>query len=78
MKREDFLKKGIGVLSTSMLLPVLGFSNVSKKPMLACTVSPSETAGPFPTITPSSLVMSDIRSDRTGVNLTINITIQNT
>jgi protocatechuate 3,4-dioxygenase beta subunit len=44
----------------------------------SCTISPTETAGPFPTITPSSLVRSDIRSDRTGVAFTINITIKNT
>ncbi len=43
----------------------------------SCTVSPSETAGPFPTITPSSLVRSDIRDDRIGVAFTINITIKN-
>jgi len=43
----------------------------------SCTVTPSETAGPFPTITPSSLVRSDIRLDRTGVALTIKITITN-
>lgn len=42
-----------------------------------CTVSPAETAGPFPTITPSSLVRSDIKLDRTGVAFTINITIKN-
>ncbi|MES1216773.1 MAG: intradiol ring-cleavage dioxygenase [Bacteroidota bacterium] len=44
----------------------------------SCTVSPTETAGPFPTKTPSSLVASDIRSDRTGVAFTIKITINNT
>ncbi|HKO78940.1 MAG TPA: hypothetical protein VJU78_01030 [Chitinophagaceae bacterium] len=44
----------------------------------SCTVSPTETAGPFPTITPSSLVRSDIRDDRTGVAFTIKITIKNT
>jgi len=44
----------------------------------SCTVSPSETAGPFPTITPSSLVRSDIKDDRTGVAFTIKITIRNT
>jgi Dioxygenase len=44
----------------------------------SCTVSPTETAGPFPTITPSSLVRSDIRLDRTGVAFTIKITIKNT
>lgn len=44
----------------------------------SCTVTPSETAGPFPTISPSSLVKSNIVMDRTGVTFTINITIQNT
>lgn len=43
-----------------------------------CIVSPSETAGPFPTINPSSLVASDIRSDRTGVPLSITIAVKNT
>lgn len=43
-----------------------------------CSVTNSETAGPFPTITPSSLVKSDIVMDRTGVALTIKITVNNT
>lgn len=43
-----------------------------------CTVAPSETAGPFPTITPSSLVRTDIRDDRTGVAFSITITVKNT
>lgn len=43
----------------------------------SCTVSPTETAGPFPTKTPSSLVAANIVSDRTGVPLTIKITINN-
>lgn len=42
-----------------------------------CIVSPTETEGPFPTKTPSSLVRSDIRTDRTGVLTTMNITIRN-
>jgi protocatechuate 3,4-dioxygenase beta subunit len=42
-----------------------------------CTVSATEVAGPFPTHTPSSLLRSDIRLDRTGVAFTINITIAN-
>lgn len=41
----------------------------------SCTTSPSETAGPFPTKTPSSLVIGDIRSDRTGVPLTVKLTV---
>jgi protocatechuate 3,4-dioxygenase beta subunit len=42
-----------------------------------CTTSPTETEGPFPTKTPSSLVRSDIKSDRTGVAFTIKIYIKN-
>jgi protocatechuate 3,4-dioxygenase beta subunit len=44
----------------------------------SCTAAPTETAGPFPTKTPSSLVRSDIRDDRTGVPFTIKIYIKNT
>ncbi|OIN60759.1 dioxygenase family protein [Arsenicibacter rosenii] len=42
-----------------------------------CSVTPSETEGPFPTKTPGNLVRKDIRDDRTGVAFTINITIKN-
>ena len=42
-----------------------------------CTVSPSETAGPFPTKVPANFVRKDIRDDRTGVPMTMNITIKN-
>lgn len=40
-----------------------------------CSVTNSETEGPFPTKDPSSLVRTDITSDRTGVSLSIDITI---
>lgn len=43
----------------------------------ACAVTNSETEGPFPTKTPSSLVQTNIVSDRTGVPFTIAITVQN-
>ncbi len=43
-----------------------------------CSVVPTETEGPYPTHTPSSYVRSDIRDGRTGVPMTMNITIQNT
>lgn len=43
----------------------------------SCTVTPMETAGPFPTKSPANFVRSDIRDDRTGVALTINITVKN-
>ncbi|UZT97977.1 intradiol ring-cleavage dioxygenase [Chryseobacterium fluminis] len=43
----------------------------------ACAATNSETEGPFPTKTPSSLVQTNIVNDRTGVPLTIALTIQN-
>lgn len=43
----------------------------------SCSVSPTETAGPFPTKSPSSLVTNDIRSDRAGVPFSIKITVNN-
>lgn len=42
-----------------------------------CSVTPSETAGPFPTKVPANFVRKDIREDRTGIPMTMNITIKN-
>ena len=42
----------------------------------ACVVTPSETAGPFPSITLP--VRSDVREDRTGLLLTLAISVVNT
>lgn len=44
----------------------------------SCSVTNSETEGPFPTKSPSTLVRSNIIGDRSGVPLTIKITVQNT
>lgn len=52
-------------------------STSSSSSSTGCSVTNTETEGPFPTKTPSSLVQSNIVSDRTGVAFTINITIQN-
>ncbi len=41
----------------------------------ACAVTPSETAGPFPSVT--SLIRSDIREDRQGILLTLTIKVVN-
>lgn len=43
----------------------------------SCAATPSETEGPFPTHSPSSLLANDIRSDRTGVPLALKITLNN-
>jgi protocatechuate 3,4-dioxygenase beta subunit len=42
-----------------------------------CSVTPSETEGPFPTKSPSSYVREDITGDRTGITLDMDITIRN-
>lgn len=65
---------------SSMVLPLLSYCSDSDDPTAVagdCTVTNSETAGPFPTKNPSTLQMVDIRSDRTGVLLNVEITIQN-
>lgn len=93
MERKDFLKKGfIAALGFSAIAPLASSckkedagsssgsgsgSSGSGSSSGSCTTSPTETEGPFPTKTPSSLVTGDIRSDRTGLPLTIKITINN-
>ena len=42
----------------------------------ACAVTPSETAGPFPSLT--DLIRSDIREGKAGATLTLTITVVNT
>jgi len=54
-----------------------GSSSGSGSSSTGCSVTNSETEGPFPTKVPSSLVQTNIVSDRTGVPLTITLTIQN-
>lgn len=42
-----------------------------------CQVIPTETEGPYPTKSPASYVRSDIRDDRDGYKLTVNIIVNN-
>ena len=93
MERKDFLKNGLmAALGFATIAPLAG-CNKDESVITdsgsgsgtggtgtssgTCTVSPTETAGPFPTKTPSSLVTNDIRSDRTGVPFTVKITVNN-
>ncbi len=83
--RKHFLKKFfIGASTVPLILEACKKDSGSSTTTTtttgsgSCTVGATETAGPFPTITPSSLVRSDIRLDRTGVLFTIKITIKNT
>jgi protocatechuate 3,4-dioxygenase beta subunit len=75
MERKEFLKR-LGM--SSFILPLLACnSDDDPIPSGDCTETDSETAGPFPTKSPPSLVMTNIVSDRTGIAFDIKITIQN-
>jgi protocatechuate 3,4-dioxygenase beta subunit len=77
MQRKQFLKT-LGM--TSMLMPLLHACGSDDDSTTAetgdCALTDSETAGPFPTKSPASLVLTDIRSDRTGVLFNFTITVQ--
>ena len=82
MERKDFLKKGMTALGIAFVAPLVTACNKDEDITTSgggdgsCTATPSETAGPFPTKSPAGLVMTDIRSDRTGVTMTVKLTIQ--
>ncbi|MEJ1240075.1 intradiol ring-cleavage dioxygenase [Chryseolinea sp. T2] len=84
MERKQFLKSlGWSTLVTPVLMgckdesndpsPVSDTDNSDE----SCTVTPSETAGPFPTKSPSTLIMENITSDRSGIAMSVKITVQN-
>jgi protocatechuate 3,4-dioxygenase beta subunit len=73
MERLDFLKKGVSFLGMAVLAPAV----LTPAEANACTVAATETAGPFPTLNPTSLVRSNIVSTRTGIPFTININVKN-
>lgn len=86
MERKEFLKKlGIGSMTFPLVIscgedePITTTDNgqTSEDTAASCTSTASETAGPFPTKDPESLVRLDIRGDRTGILLDIEITILN-
>lgn len=77
MERKDFLKNGIFGLTTILTGAATASDNKKQNAPAAneCDVSPWETKGPFPTKTPSQMVQSNIKSDRTGIASLINLTI---
>ncbi|TAG69446.1 MAG: intradiol ring-cleavage dioxygenase [Runella slithyformis] len=91
MKRIEFLKSlGLGFLtstavaacaSTDTATPDAGSTtttgSTNGSSASDCTTTPAETAGPFPTKSPSGLVKNDIRSDRSGLMMTTAIAIKN-
>lgn len=81
MNRKKFLKNGLLGLGTIVALPTAitscsndddGTSGTTGD----CAVSPTETVGPFPIITPAQLAQENIIGNRTGVALLMNITVQ--
>lgn len=91
MERKHFLKNGLAALGLAAIAPLAGACKKETNNTTgdtssgtdgssgfgSCTVSPTETEGPFPTKSPSTLVKSDITGDRTGVAFTINIYFKN-
>ena len=86
MERKEFIKKlGIGSIALPLLVKCANeeilpeedgtTGMTSEETAASCTKTASETAGPFPTKNPSSLQRVDIRSDRQGVDLDIEITV---
>jgi protocatechuate 3,4-dioxygenase beta subunit len=77
MKRKDFLK-GVGLLGVGSLLPTGKAQNTtSLQSENACTLIPSETAGPFPLdlTANTTFFRQDIRETQTGVRLNLKLKI---
>lgn len=86
MDRKKFIRNGLlGITALAGALKILESCSKSDNDDSgtdlsgdgSCTVSPSETKGPFPIKTPSQLVLENIKSDRVGVALLINLIIEN-
>ncbi|KAF2082925.1 dioxygenase family protein [Flavobacterium sharifuzzamanii] len=86
MDRKKFIRNGIlGIASLATASKFLEScsksdnddTDTSNSGDGSCTVSPSETKGPFPIKTPSQLVLENIKSDRVGIALLINLKIEN-
>ncbi|MBR06079.1 MAG: intradiol ring-cleavage dioxygenase [Rickettsiales bacterium] len=84
MKRKEFLKRlGMGAAMIPLVAcstggddeDILESVDDNNSSSSGCSVTNSETEGPFPIKNPSSLVRSDIIGDRTGVALSIAIII---
>lgn len=83
MNRKSFLKKGLVGIGAFVAIPAITGSCSADKnddPNIEetgeCSVSPTETKGPFPIKTPSELVQANIVSDRSGVAMIVTLTVQ--
>lgn len=87
VSRKDFLKSlglaGVTVVAAPFILRCSSKSDEEENAAIdnsvstECALTNSETEGPFPTKSPSTLVQNNIVGDRTGVPFDINLTIQN-
>nr|WP_314497529.1 intradiol ring-cleavage dioxygenase [uncultured Chryseobacterium sp.] len=83
MNRKKFLKNGFLGLGAFVALPTIMNSCSNDEENTGntqengdCRLSPPETVGPFPIITPAQYVRASIIGDRSGVALLMNLTIQ--
>jgi len=84
MDRKKFLRSGLFGLGAIVALPsvVTSCSNDDTSDSGTpdnpgnCTLSPTETVGPFPILTPLQYIRASIIGDRTGVPLLLTLTIQ--
>ena len=79
MDRKQFIKNGLKSLGAIVALPdvVSACTEADGKENAGdCSLSPKETAGPFPIKTPADLVRENITSDRAGVALLMTLTVQ--
>jgi protocatechuate 3,4-dioxygenase beta subunit len=77
MERKKFIKNGIYGLTTILTGAALAGDNKIQSGTDGddCSVSPKETKGPFGTKTPAELMQANIKSDRTGIALLINLVV---
>lgn len=78
MNRKNFIRKGILGIGSIVALPTafVACDKNEDDTSSDCNVSPKETNGPYPIITPSALIKSSIVGDRTGVALLMTFTVQ--
>ena len=85
--RKDFLKSlglaGIATVAAPIIMNCrsddeeVEDASTANSTTTGCSVTNTETEGPYPTKSPSSLVQTNIVGDRTGIALTLDITVQN-